>query len=203
MTTPEQAAGPGPTSGARGGRPQPGGLQPLRAVAIVVLAVVVGLVVLARMSPSPSSVVVSRPTRAARSVPTTVGAATTTTTVPTTTTTTVAPTNVRVLVLNGYTKYHAALYYKNKLAALGYDTLAPMDAITSTNMTSTIFVVTPSDRANALALARSPLGLPASDVVAPTPANDAAVPAARLHLADLILLVGADISSRVPVGYNG
>jgi len=203
VTTPDPAAGPGPTSSARGSGPQPGGLRPLRAVAIVVLAVVVGLVVLARMSSSPSSVAASRPTRTTRPVPTTAGVAKTTTTVPTTTPTTVAPTNVRVLVLNGYTKYHAALYYKNKLAALGYDTLAPMDAITSTNMTSTIFVITPSDRANALALARSPLGLPASDVVAPTLANDSAVPTARLHLADLILLVGADISSRVPAGYNG
>ncbi len=121
----------------------------------------------------------------------------------TTTSTTVPPTGVKVLVLNGYTKYHAALYFKNQLAALGYDTLAPMDAVTSTNLTSTLFVVNPADRDNALALARSPLGLPASAVVAPSPTNDSAVPPARLHLADLVLLVGADISGRVPARYNG
>ena len=128
---------------------------------------------------------------------------TTTAAATTTTSTTAAPAGVTVLVLNGYTTYHAALYFKNQLAALGYDALAPNNAITDTNATSTIFVVAPAYRPNALALARSPLGLPASAVVSPAPTNDAAVPAALLHQADLILLVGGDLSRRVPAHYNG
>jgi hypothetical protein len=192
-----------PPVGPGSGGSQPSPLQPLRAVLIVLVAVIVGVVVLARMSASPTVAASKHPT-VPSTTSTTARLPTSTTVAPvTTTSTTAAPAGVTVLVLNGYTTYHAALYFKNQLAALGYDALAPNNAITDTNKTSTIFVVAPAYRPNALALARSPLGLPASAVVSPTPANDGAVPAAFLHQADLILLVGGDLSSRVPAHYNG
>jgi hypothetical protein len=112
------------------------------------------------------------------------------------------PSKVTVLVLNGWTTRHAALFFKHRLAGDGYDTLAPTNATTETNRDSRIFVVSPGDSANALAIAAF-LGLPSSAVLTPTPANDSAVPVNLLHQADLVLVVGGDISKQVPPGYNG
>jgi hypothetical protein len=105
-------------------------------------------------------------------------------------------------VLNGYTKYHAALFYQKKLAALGYNTPVGTDAISDTNLTSEIFVVVNADLPNAEAIAQY-LGLPPSAIVSPTSANDQMVPAAVLRGSDIVLLVGADLSKQVPPKYNG
>jgi hypothetical protein len=107
-----------------------------------------------------------------------------------------------VLVLNGWDVRHAALFFQHKLAGDGYDTLAPTNATSETNKSSQIFVISPGDSANALAIAAF-LGLPSSAVMTPTPANDSAVPATMLHQADLVLVVGGNISIEVPKGYNG
>jgi hypothetical protein len=108
---------------------------------------------------------------------------------------------VTLLVLNGWTKEHAALYFQTELAGFGYDTLAPTDAATNTNKYSEMFVVRSRYEGNAKVIAQS-LGLSSSVVVAPRPANDSAVPSADLDSADLIFVVGEDISSRVPPGYS-
>ena len=94
------------------------------------------------------------------------------------------------------------MYFQRKLSAAGYDTLAPTNATTETNKSAQIFVVSPGDSANALAIAAL-LGAPPSAVVTPTPGNDSAVPASMLHQADLVLVVGGDISKQVPAGYKG
>ncbi len=170
-------------------------------------AVVVGVFVLARTGSAPTTAATHLPsTSAPTTVPvttpstrTTLSTSTSTTTTPTTT---AAPSKVKVLVLNGWSTRHAALFFQKKLSGDGYDTLAPTNATTETNKVSHIFVVSPRDSANALAIAAF-LGLSPSAVVPPTPANDSAVPASMLHQADLVLVVGGDISNQVPAGYNG
>lgn len=204
---PPPAHGHGPGAGGQGaGGSRGGSSQPFRALLVVVIGVAVAVLVLARTNNSPASVSASHnntTVSAPLTTTTTSPAATTTTTVPTTTTsTTLAPSSVTVLVLNGWTTYHAALYFQHQLAAKGYDTRAPNNALSSTNHSSQVFYTSPAYRANALAIAAA-LSLPSTAVVAPTAANDAAVPAADLSGADIILLVGGDISGRVPVGYNG
>lgn len=202
-----QGAFGAPAGGPGGGRPRgPGAAQPFRAVLVVVVAVLVGVGVLARMSPPHNTAAAAG--RVTTTVPRTTGTtsrpttSSTTVLTSTTTTTTVPPASVVVLVLNGWTTAHAALYFQKKLAADGYDTKAPTNALSETNKTSTIFVVKPQDQANGLAIARS-LGVPATAVIAPAPSNDSAVPASELNVADVIVLVGGDISTQVPPGYKG
>jgi hypothetical protein len=171
------------------------------------VAVLVGVFVLARTGSVPTTAATHLPpTTAATTTPTTrVSTRTTLSTSTSTTTappTTLAPSKVTVLVLNGWSVRHAALFFQHKLAADGYDTLAPTNATTGTNKSSQIFVVNPGDSANALAIA-SLVGAPSSAVLTPTPANDSAVPASMLHQADLVLVIGGDISKQVPAGYNG
>jgi hypothetical protein len=120
----------------------------------------------------------------------------------TTTTVTVPPSTVTVLVLNGWTTAHAALFFQKKLAGDGYDTLAPNNALDETNTTTSVFVVAPSDSATGTAIAEL-LGLSPSAVVVPTATNDSAIPASVLHQADIVVVVGADISNQVPKGYTG
>jgi hypothetical protein len=176
---------------------------------VVVLAVVVGVFVLARTGSAPTTVATHATTTSARTtVPLTKvtrpsgGVVTTSTATTVAPTTTLAPSKVTVLVLNGWTVRHAALFFQHKLAGAGYDTLAPTNATGEGSKTSQVLVVSPVDDANALAIA-SLLGLASSAVMTPTAANDTAVPPNLLHQADLVLVVGGDISNQVPAGYNG
>ncbi len=107
-----------------------------------------------------------------------------------------------MLVLNGWTTRHAALYFQKKLAGDGYDTLAPNNALNETNTATSVFVVAPSDTATGTAIAEL-LGLSSSAVVTPSATNDSAIPATLLHQADVVVVVGGDISKQVPAGYNG
>ena len=170
---------------------------------MVAAAAVVVVVVLARMGTSHIPAIVSAHSQSTTTTSTTVpGTATTTTTgSPAPTTTTLAPSSVTLLILNGWTREHAALYFQTELAGFGYDTLAPTDAATNTNKYSEMFVVHSRYEANAKVIAQS-LGLSSSVVVAPRPTNDSAIPAADLGSADLIFVIGEDISSRVPPGYS-
>jgi hypothetical protein len=177
---------------------------------VVVVAVAIAVGVLVRMSPAHSSASPPGTTHPAAVTTTTVPAGTATTTpavISTTTTTTaitVPPSTVTVLVLNGWTTEHAALYFQKKLAGDGYDTLAPNNALDETNTTTSVFVVTPADSATGTAIAEV-LGVsdPLTAVVAPSAINDSAIPASVLHQADIIVVVGGDISKQVPAGYTG
>lgn len=212
MSDPTSSVPPPPPSGPGGNRPargRSGAVQPFRALAIVALALVVAVVVLARMPTSPAKPAAARsgPTTTARAGTSTttapsVTSTTATTLPPTTTSTTLAPSSVTVAVLNGWTTAHGALYFQHQLSAQGYDTRAPANAISDTNKTSAVFFTSVAYRANALALA-SFLGLPATSVLAPTATNDVAIPPYYLSGTDIILLIGADISSRVPASYGG
>jgi len=205
--------GPGSSAppGNLGGSPpsaRPGATsQPFRAALVVVVAVAIAVGVLVRMSPAHSSSSPPGTTHPAAVTTTTVptGTATTSPAVVTTTSTTAVtapPSSVTVLVLNGWTTRHAALYFQKKLAGDGYDTLAPNNALNETNATTSVFVVAPSDTATGTAIAEL-LGLTSSAVVTPSATNDSAIPTTLLHQADIVVVVGGDISKQVPVGYNG
>jgi len=210
---PDAPGGPGPSGGPGGpaSPTRPGATsQPFRAALVVVVAVAIAVGVLVRMSPAHSSASPPGTTHPAAVTTTTVPAGTATTTpavISTTTTTTaitVPPSTVTVLVLNGWTTEHAALYFQKKLAGDGYDTLAPNNALDETNTTTSVFVVTPADSATGTAIAEV-LGVsdPLTAVVAPSASNDSAIPASVLHQADIIVVVGGDISKQVPAGYTG
>ena len=130
---------------------------------------------------------------------------TTSTTVATssTTTTTVAPSTVTVMVLNGWTTPHAALYFQKKLAAHGYDTLAPNNAATNTNKVSKIFITNGTAKSTNAYQIAGIVGVGPEAVVYPNATNDSAIPPAALHQADIIVLVAEDISGQVPTGYAG
>jgi hypothetical protein len=201
------SSGPPGSPGGSPARARPGATsQPLRAALVVVVAVAIAVGVLVRMSPAHSSVSSPGTTHPAAvtttSVPT--GTPTTAPAVANTTTTTtvpVPPSTVTVLVLNGWTTRHAALYFQKKLAGDGYDTLAPNNALNETNTTTSVFVVSPADSATGTAIAEL-LGLSSTAVVTPSATNDSAIPATLLHQADIVVVVGEDISKQVPVGYS-
>jgi LytR cell envelope-related transcriptional attenuator len=204
--------GPGGTGGPPPPPPGRRNSQPLRAILIVVVAVAIAVVVLARMSPAKST---ASPTQSTVSTTTTttavVGSSTTSTTtststtlpISTTTTTTVPAASVTVLVLNGWTTPHAALYFQQKLAKHGYDTLAPENAATNTNKTTYVYVANGTRQSTNAYQVAGIVGVGPAQVVVPNATNDAAIPPASLHQADLIVVVGEDISGQVPTGYAG
>jgi LytR cell envelope-related transcriptional attenuator len=202
---PGDAGDPGtPGPPARG----PRNSQPLRAVAVVVVAVVVGVLVLARMStPGSTAPTTSSSTGTATTAVSgrTTTSSTTSTTVATssTTTTTVAPSTVTVLVLNGWTTPHGALYFQAKLSKAGYDTLAPNNAATNTVKLSMIYICKGTAKSTNAYQVAGIVGVGPAAVVHPTPQNAAAVPPSMLQVADLVVLVGQDISGQVPAGYTG
>lgn len=191
--------GPGRPDGAA--RP----FQPWRAAAVVVVAIVVGVAVLSRMGGghnTASATTSTAPNHGPRAPTTTTSVAPGTTVPPATTTTTLPPNTVTVLVLNGGTTLHGALYFVTELHGYGYDTLAPNNAASQSVKLSEILVNKSADRANALAIAQL-LKTSPSAVMTPTATNDVAVPVADRQLADVIVVVGADIQTQVPNGYTG
>jgi LytR cell envelope-related transcriptional attenuator len=194
----------GPGASQRGPRSS----QPLRAVAVVVVAVVIGVLVLARMStPGSTAPTTSSSTGTATTSQSakTTSTSTTSTTVPTssTTTTTVPPSTVTILVLNGWTTPHGALYFQMKLSKQGYDTLAPNNAATNTVKLSKILIAKGTAASTNAYQVAGIVGVGPAAVQKVTPENAAAVPTSMLQLADLIVLVGQDISGQVPAGYTG
>lgn len=195
--------------GGPGGAPRPPRTsQPIRAVLVVVVVVAIGVLVLARMSTPRSTAATTSSGTSTSTTATSAGTTSTTTTsttVPTssTTTTTVAPSSVTVLVLNGWTTPHAALYFQTKLSKNGYDTLAPNNAATNTVKVTDIFIAKGTAKSTNAYQVAGIIGVGPSQVVKPTPANDAAIPPSMLSLADLIVVVGEDISHQVPAGYSG
>jgi hypothetical protein len=171
-------------------------------VLVVLVFFVVAIVVLARMPGTHGTGATAVASPAGTAAPPSVTVPSTTVAPTTTTPTTVPPPSVTVLVLNGWTTEHAALYFQKALASKGYDTRAPGDATSEGNLVSHLFVAKQMYDANALAIAGL-LGMSASSVVVPAPPNDSAVPAGQLDQADLVLVVGRDISSQVPTGYSG
>jgi LytR cell envelope-related transcriptional attenuator len=183
--------------------------QPIRAVLLVVIVVAIGVLVLARMS-TPHNTAAAATGSSTTTATTTKGAGTTTTSTTTTTvatssttTTTVPPSSVTVLVLNGTTTPHAALYFQTKLSKQGYDTLAPNNAATDTVKLSEIVIAKGTAKSTNAYQVAGIVGVGPSQVVEPSASNDSAIPPSMLQSADLIVLVGSDISHQVPAGYSG
>ena len=178
----------------------------MRAVLVLMAAVLVAVVVLARLGGTHTSgaLPVHQTTTTVHkgAARTTTSTSTTVVGVSTTTSTTIPVASVVVLVLNGWTTEHAALFFKNRLATFGYDLRSPIDAATSDNKTSSVFYVHARYEPSALAIAGE-LSIPSADVVAPASTNDSALTTTDINSADVIVLVGENISGKVPVGYKG
>lgn len=200
---------PAPPPPQVGGRPPagPGGrhpaavAKPFRAFLVVLLGLVVGVAVLADQGSSPkvtaatgpSTTVVHRAAVTTTTVPAT--------TLPPTTTTTVPPSSVKVLVLNGWTTAHGALYFQKKLQAEGYDTLAPYNATSSSIKTSQVLYSSSRYLVNAADIAQQ-MQVPASGVRLASPSDASAVPSNLLGQAEVIVVIGQDISNQVPPNYT-
>ena len=166
------------------------GTQTLKAVVLVVVAVVIGWALLRHTGT----------TKVATTTPTTHPARTSTSTTTTsvaTTTTTVAlipPSTVKLQVLNGVLVGELSTYFSDKLrASPGYDTLSPRNA-TAKVSASVIYVITPNYVPEADALATT-LKLPATAVQAAVPAT-APIPAASKAAANLVLIIGPDLAAQ-------
>jgi hypothetical protein len=160
-----------------------------KAVALIAVLAVVGIIVLAKSS-TPSGKPASATTR------TTVKTTTVTTVAaPTTTTTLVPPAHIKLQVLNGVGSGSYAGEWSAKLrASPGYDTLPP-DNATATVASSVIYVITPGYENEAKSLART-VGLTEAAVnpTVPPPATAPLTITARTQ-ANLVLVVGPDLTS--------
>jgi hypothetical protein len=159
--------------------------------ALVLLGAIVVVAVLL-LRHTGTSVVAGGPVASRHTATTTAGA---TTTVPATTTTTlpaIAPSQVKLLVLNGTGAGSLASQTRARLAASpGYNTLAPDDT-TSTVQASAIYAVSAQYLGAADALAQT-VGLPVSAVQASIPAS-APIRSNERTVADLVLVIGPGFS---------
>lgn len=183
---------------------------------VVVVVVAVGVLVLSQLN-TPGTAATTTTSRGAtvttatggggsghgHGTTTTTVPATTTTTVPPTTTTTVAPSSVTVLVLNGTTTPHAALFFQSKLSKQGFDTLAPNNAAINTVQSSQIFIAKGGAASTDAYQIAGIVGVGPAAVVMPSPTNDSAIPPSMLSLADIVVVIGSDITKQVPAGYAG
>jgi hypothetical protein len=170
-----------------GGRGQgsEGRVDWMKALVLIAVLVVVGVVILARSGSGTSKVATGGHRGTA--------AASTTTLAPSTTTTSVLPASqVKVQVLNGIGSGSYAGQWSTKLATKGYVTEKPDDATTRVP-TSIIFILTPGYQAEANQLAAT-VGLSES-AVDPTipPPSSAPIPATERNTANLVLVIGPDL----------
>ena len=174
-----------------GGR-RPGadaGVQWLKALVLIVVLVVVGVVILAK-STSTKSTRTAGTTHGttARSTPSTTALA------PTTTTSLLPAAQVKVQVLNGLLTGSLASQWNQKLKSqFSYQTGLPDNATTKTTA-SAIYILTPGYQSEAYQLAAN-VGLPSAAVntTVPAPAT-APIPAAERTTANLVLVIGQDLA---------
>jgi hypothetical protein len=177
-------------------RPRPGGAasggtQTVKAVAVVVLVLLVGWLVLLKGTKTPST------TAAGHTTTTRHGHATTTLPGLGTTTTTVAlisPANIKVQVLNGVggTAPLAGDWSRKLHSTAGYDVLTALDA-TAHVTTSAIYIITPGYTREADQLANA-VGLPSTAVVPTIPApTTAPIPTSVRSVANLVLVIGPNL----------
>lgn len=161
-------------------------IEPARAIGVVVVAIVVGVLCLGVGARPP---VGSRETTfsSATTVPSPTSSTTTTTSSPTV----AATAAVKVLVANGETVSGAAAYFATKLKKDGWGTLAPVTA-TGPASTSTVYYATGQSRfADAIAAS---LGLSRSTVQPISPAT----PVSSVAGANVVLVVGSNLAAEIP-----
>jgi len=173
----------------RGSDNPSGGMQSLKAAAVILVVVLVGWLVLHR-NPSPA------PTSAGVTKGHSSHVATTTTSRPTTTTTValIPAQSIKVQVLNGVGTGDLATEWSGKLKKdFGYDTLAP-DNSTATVPASVIYVMTAGYIPEADNLAtRVGLAISAVNTTIPAPAA-APIPATERAAPNLVLVIGRDLA---------
>lgn len=173
--------------------PRETGTQTVKAMALVLVVAAIAVLLL-RHTPSTTSATAS----AADTTTVTTAAPTTTTAASATTTTVpaplVAPTKIKLQVLNGLQAGTLAGEWSTKLHANpGYVTLTPNNTLVVTD-TSRIYVVRHGFFREGLALARV-VGLPQSAVHAGAgPAH--LIPAGVASQADLILIIGTSLQAK-------
>ena len=181
---------PGQHAASDGSFGRSAGIQIGRAVGLIAVAAVIGIILLHHSGPSTTAVAAHGTTTTAPSHPTS-----TTATTPTTTSAALRPpSSVKVLVANGTVaggasggSQHLAGEVSTTLHAQGYDTLAAVNA--NQNVTASIVYFQPGYQKEAAALAQS-LALPASAVQA-MPAQP---PVASLNGANILVVAGPDLS---------
>lgn len=168
-----------------------GGVQWGKALILIVVLVVIGVVVLAK-SGRGSSTHTSTPGATTSHQAT---GTTSTLPAPTTTTSVLPAAQVKVLVLNGVLTGSLAGEWSQKLKSqFGYIT-EPPDNATEKVPTSIIYVLTPGYVAEAQHLATS-VGLTASAVYPTVPAPASApIPTADRVAANLVLVIGPDLAA--------
>ena len=172
-------------------RPSEPTINPARGAALVVVAVLLGLVLL-RNGLDTSSVVTSSNGSDSSTDGSDDGSDSTDSDEETTTTlATRPPTEVAVVVLNGTSVGGAAGKYSTALASAGYQLLDPGDAATKIPATQVFF--TPGFELEAAAVALA-AGAPATLIPAalPTP------PPGEVGAANVVLVIGADLASLTP-----
>ncbi len=171
-----------PSGGRRSGAD--GAVQWGRALLVIVVLVIVGVVILDKTVTSPAGKSASSTTKPSTTA--------TTTPAPTTTVSLVPPAQIKVQVLNGVLTGNLAGQWSTKLKTqFGYQTQPPDDA-TAKVPASIIYVVTPGYQAEAAQLAAS-IGL-APTAVSPTLPATAPVKPAERTTSNLILVVGPDLA---------
>ena len=171
-----------------GGRRSEGGVQWVKALALIAVLVLIGILILSQTGKSSStrgstSSHTTRPSPTSSTVP-----------APSTTTTLLPAAQVKVQVLNGLKAGPLASQWTTKLKThFGYATEPPDDATVKTTA-SVIYVLTLGYQSEAIQLATQ-VGLPASAVYPAIPAPASApIPATERSSANLVLVIGQDLA---------
>ncbi len=162
------------------GGPAGRNLRAGRALAVIVVAVVIGVLVL-RTGPG-------HPGAAAPS------STSTTTTLPpaSTTTSTVPHKDVKVLVANASTTNQVAANYSTVLQQAGWTVLVPVTAKPPPRATSSVYYA-PKKRGEAEVVAAA-FGLPTSSVLP----ISSSTPVSKTDGADVVLVIGSDLAAKTP-----
>ncbi len=168
------------------------GTQTGKAVALIAVTVLIGILLLHHGSTSRVAAATSHKTTSTTAPPVT-------NPVSTTTSTTVAlrpPSSIKLQVLNGVLTGNLATQFSQRLHGTnGYDVLAPDDA-TAKVLTSKVYILTPGYTGEADALAQTlGLGAQAVDTTTPPPTS-AAIPARDKSAANLVLVIGPDLAGK-------
>jgi hypothetical protein len=174
---------PDPTDS--GGGQGPARIAVGRALAVIVVAVVLGVLIVHSWG-SPGSAAIPPPTSG------TTTSTTSATTLPPTTTTTTPRGDVKVLVANGSTTNGIATGYTTALQRAGWNMLVPTNAKPPPRATSAVYyAANKRDQADVVAQA---LGLPLSDVFPISPAT----PVTSTTGADVVVVIGSDLAAKTP-----
>lgn len=179
------------------------GMQTGKAIVLVLIAVVIGLLLLNQVPKAggrdaAGATSVHRP-QAGGAPPAKHKSTSTTTSTTTTTVPPPAPSTLKVVVLNACGLTGVAGDYSTELASDGYQVL-PANNATSNLPSSQIYVVSSAGAAGAAALART-LGLSSSAIVAAPVPTTAPVPSVYVQTAgmvDLIVAIGPDLGKTAP-----